>query len=77
MSEVIITFKIMPESIERLSERLWKRPNADQNKIKTRIDMVKQEIKIYKPICDFPIINAENKLENTVNQIIRIITAKS
>jgi len=68
-----IAIFIMPESIEQLSNRLWLRPNADKNKIETRLNMVKNEIKTYKPICDFSVINGENQLKNTIKQIIKII----
>jgi len=64
---------IMPESIDQLSKRLWERPNANREKIETRLNMVKQEIETYKPLCDYAVINVENKLENTVNQIINLI----
>lgn len=68
---------ILPESIEQLSARLWERPNADKQKIEIRLNMVKREIKTYGPICDFSVRNVENKLEETVNTIIRLISTKA
>ena len=68
---------IMPESIKQLSNRLWKRPSANEDKIKTRLNMIKHEIHTYKPICDFAVINKENQLENTIKQIIALIDQKS
>jgi guanylate kinase len=68
---------IMPESLNQLSERLWRRPNAEKEKIQTRLNMTKHEIDTYKPICDFSIINEENQLKNSIKQVNDIIYDKS
>jgi len=68
-----IAFFILPESSQQLEKRLWERPDANEENIKTRLNKAKSEIKNYQKSANHSIINQENQLNKTIKQIITLI----
>ncbi|PIV51228.1 guanylate kinase [Candidatus Falkowbacteria bacterium CG_4_9_14_3_um_filter_36_9] len=69
-----ISIFIMPDNFNNLIKRLKKRDaKISQEELNERINYAKYEIKKEAPLYDYKVINKQNKLENTVNKITKII----
>ena len=68
------TIFIMPDSLANLEKRLRGRDTkSTEEQIQARLKYARQEIKQESPFYDYIVINKQNKLEETVSQIINIL----
>ncbi|MDA3815700.1 MAG: hypothetical protein PF549_05045 [Patescibacteria group bacterium] len=71
------TIFLMPDSMENLKKRQLKRsegdPSVTKEELENRMKYAEYEIKNEKDFYDFEVVNAQNKLDNAVNEIISII----
>jgi len=68
------TIFLMPDSMENLKKRHYKRnPNITSNDLKKRLAYAKKEIEKESSCYDYKIINAQGKINETINQLIAII----
>lgn len=63
---------LMPENMDILERRIIARGSISEDKIKERMKIAKEELKASESY-DFRIVNAEGKLEETVEKIVEII----
>ncbi|MCD4704565.1 guanylate kinase [bacterium] len=66
------TIFILPESLEQIENRLKKRPNITEEKLKTRLETARNELKIANEF-DYQVVNREGKIDETVNKVLSII----
>ncbi|MBC7251622.1 MAG: guanylate kinase [Anaerolineae bacterium] len=66
---------LMPSSEEELIRRLQERRTEDPQALQMRIARAREELKCL-PDFDYVVINRDNKLDETVDQIMAIITAE-
>ncbi|MFH1838619.1 MAG: guanylate kinase [Candidatus Kuenenbacteria bacterium] len=64
---------IKPKSLNELINRIKKRGKIKKEDLKIRLNNAKNEIKQAKKYYDYVIINEENKLNQTVEKILKII----
>ena len=71
------TIFLMPDSMENLRIRQSKRAEGNdsvtEEEIKNRMEYAEYEIKNEKDFYDFEVVNAQNKLENTIEEIFGIM----
>ncbi|OGG57666.1 hypothetical protein A2765_06020 [Candidatus Kaiserbacteria bacterium RIFCSPHIGHO2_01_FULL_56_24] len=68
------SFFIMPESLEELENRIRARNQGMSNEeISKRMEIAAREIREDAPQCDYQIVNADNKLDAAVDQVIEIL----
>jgi len=72
--EAVLIF-LMPSSEEELIRRLRRRRTEDPAALQTRIAFAREELK-WLPEFDYVVVNRESKLDDTVDQIMAIITAE-
>ena len=72
--EAVLIF-LMPSSEEELIRRLRRRRTEDPVALQTRIAFAREELK-WLPEFDYVVVNRESKLDDTVDQIMAIITAE-
>ena len=71
----IVAIFINAESLEVLEQRIRRRPNVTDEYIKERLEYTEEWLK-HLDIYDYQIINEEGKLDETVEKVKKIITAK-
>jgi len=64
---------IKPKSLNELLSRINKREKMTEKDLKIRLNTAKNELKQAKKIYDYVIINEENKFNQTVQKILKII----
>lgn len=67
----ILAIFIMPPSPEILAERLAKRGRETKKQILARLN--EKEWKNYNKLADYQVVNAEGKLEETINKVAEIL----
>jgi guanylate kinase len=68
------TIFIMPDSMESLKKRHLKRDSSvSEDDLKKRLDYAKYEIENERNSYDFEVVNAHNKLDEAVDNIIEIV----
>jgi len=67
-----VTIFILPESLNQLKQRFKKRKDTQVADIKKRLETAKWELD-QSAKCDYWVINRENKVNLTVNEILEII----
>ena len=68
------TIFIAPESIDDIRTRLLGRePNMDPGQLESRLAYAKHEIEEELPYYDYKVINRQNKINETVDQVIDIL----
>jgi len=72
--EAVLIF-LMPSSEEELIRRLRRRRTEDPAALQTRIAFAREELK-WLPEFDYVVVNRDSKLDDTVDQIMAIITAE-
>lgn len=70
-----VTIFLTAESEEELVRRLHERKTESEEKLKMRVATARQELKRFIEF-DYVVVNRENELEETVNQVLSIITAE-
>lgn len=65
---------IKPKSLNELINRIKKRGEITKEDLEIRLNTAKNEIKQAKKYYDFVVINEKNKLNQTVEKILKIIT---
>lgn len=65
---------ILPESTEQLIEHITGRAAMPADELKHRIESMEHEL-AKAPLCDVQVVNREGQLEETVNEVERLITA--
>ena len=71
----VVTIFLTAESEDELVRRLHERKTEDEDKLKMRVATARQELKRFVEF-DYVVVNRENELDETVNQVISIITAE-
>jgi len=68
------TIFIMPDSFANLEKRLRGRDkNATEDQIQARLKYARQEVKQESPFYDYIVVNKQNKIDETVKKVIKII----
>jgi guanylate kinase len=70
-----VTIFLTAESEDELVRRLHERKTESEDKLKMRVATARQELKRFVEF-DYVVVNRENELDETVNQVISIITAE-
>ena len=69
-----VTIFLLPESIESLERRIRARnPGMSPSELAERMKMVKREVEEEAPHYDYRVVNADGKLEETINDVIAIL----
>lgn len=69
-----VTIFIMPESIEQFKARLHARnPEWTQIEFSARMRITEDEIRLHSPQYDYRVVNADGKLEATVEDVVAIL----
>ena len=69
-----VTIFIMPESIEQFKARLHARnPEWAQTEFSARMRITEDEIHLHSPQYDYRVVNADGKLEATVEDVVEIL----
>ena len=72
--EALLIF-VSPESVKEWRSRLINRKTDSPEQIKVRLETARQELEMMK-IFDYIVVNAENKLDQAVQDILSIFTAE-
>ena len=67
-----ISIFIKPDKLSNLEKRILKREKISKEDLKTRLERIRQELKLAKK-CDYRVINPEGKMSVCVNRIEKII----
>ena len=69
-----VTIFLLPESIESLERRIRARnPGMSPSELAERMKMVKREVEEEAPHYDYRVVNADGKLEETINNVMAIL----
>ena len=69
-----VTIFLLPESIESLERRIRARnPGMSPAELAERMKMVKREVEEEAPQYDYRVVNADGKLEETINNVMAIL----
>src|SRR3989344_2002823 len=69
-----VTIFIMPESIEQFRARLRARnPEWTEKEFNARMHITEDEMRTHSPQYDYRVVNADGKLENTVEEVVAIL----
>ena len=68
---------IKPQSLTELMSRIQKRGNMEKEDLTIRLNNAKNEIKQAKKYYDYVVINKENKFNQTIEKILKIINKNS
>ena len=69
-----VTIFIMPESIEQFKARLHARnPEWTEKEFSARMRITEDEIHLHSPQYDYRVVNADGKLEATVEDVVEIL----
>ncbi|MDO8522075.1 MAG: hypothetical protein Q7S08_02190 [bacterium] len=69
-----MTIFIMPESIEQFRARLRTRnPEWTQTEFNARMRITEDEMRLHSPQYDYRVVNADGKLEETVEEVVAIL----
>ncbi|MBU0661052.1 guanylate kinase [Patescibacteria group bacterium] len=71
-----IAIFLVPEDFEILKQRIQKRGGTTADSIAERLVIAKQEVAA-SGIYDFPVVNKEGELEETINQIVQFLEEKT
>ena len=72
---VIETIFILPESKEQLIEHITERAPIKEEELKRRIASMEKEF-TYADLCDHQIVNKEGKLDETIDEVTKVILGK-
>jgi len=68
------TIFIMPESLEQFRGRLRARnPEWSLKEFEARMKITEEEMRVHAPQYDYRIVNADGKLEDTINEVVEIL----
>jgi len=68
------TIFIMPESLEQFRGRLHVRnPEWSEKEFEARMKITEEEVRMHAPQYDYRIVNADGKLDETVNELVEIM----
>lgn len=70
-----VTIFLTAESEDELVRRLHERKTEDEDKLKMRVATARQELKRFEEF-DYVVVNRENELDDTVDQVLHIIAAE-
>src|SRR3989344_3205933 len=69
-----VTIFLLPESIESLERRIRARnPSMSEVELEERMKMVRREVDEEAPQYDYRVVNADGKLDKTVEEIVAIL----
>jgi len=69
-----VTIFIMPESIGQFRARLRARnPEWTEKEFGARMRITEDEVRLHSPQYDYRVVNADGKLENTVEEVVAIL----
>lgn len=68
------TIFIMPESLEQFRSRLHTRnPEWTPKEFEARMKVTEEEMRVHSPQYDYRVVNADGRLQDTVEQVIEIM----
>lgn len=68
----LVTIFIIPDSLANLRKRIGQRDGSSIKETEKRLQLVQKEMEIADS-CDYKVVNKQDKLEETVNEVLGII----